>query len=116
MRETRRGPNAALKPYRRRPTLDFNAFEILGAGALAMSDDLVEGWIARNGALRLRAARTRRVGPERFEVPGLVELCDALDGRRTVADLVELATDRNERQRTGRMLALREACDLARRS
>jgi len=96
--------------------LDFNAFEILGAGALAMSDDLVEGWIARNGALRLRAARTRRVGPERFEVPGLVELCDALDGRRTVADLVELATDRNERLRTGRMLVLLEACDLARPS
>src|SRR5204863_4808698 len=50
--------------------LDFNAFEILGAGALALSDEFIEAWIARNATLRLRAARTRRVGPERFEVKG----------------------------------------------
>ncbi len=94
--------------------LDFNAFEILGAGAMALSDDLVEGWIARNAGLRLRAARTRRVGPERFEVTGLVQLCDLLDGKRTVVDLVESHTDRHERLKVGRMLTLLEACDLAR--
>jgi hypothetical protein len=94
--------------------LDFNAFEILGAGALAMSDDLAEGWIARNGPMRLRASRTRRVGPERFEVKGLVELCELLDGRRSVADLVETVPERTERLNTGRMLTLLEACDLAR--
>ena len=81
-----------------------------------MSEDLAESWIARNGTMRLRASRTRRVGPERFEVPGLVELCDALDGRRSVADLIEVAPDRDERLKTGRMLALLEACDLARPS
>jgi eukaryotic-like serine/threonine-protein kinase len=94
--------------------LDFNAFEILGAGALTLSDDVAEAWVARNAPLRLRASRTRRVGPERFEVKGLVELCDLLDGKRTVADLVEAAADRTERLRTGRMLFLLEACDLAR--
>ena len=36
------------------------------------------------------------------------------DGTRTVGDLVELQTDRNERLKTGRMLCLLEACDLAR--
>ncbi len=96
--------------------LDFNAFEILGAGAMATSDELIESWIARNAALRLRAARSRRVGPERFEVKGLVELCDMLDGKRTVSDLVEAALDRLERLRTGRMLSLLESCDLARPS
>ena len=96
--------------------LDFNAFEILGAGAMAMSDELVEGWIARNATLRLRAARTRRVGPERFEVKGLVGLCDMLDGKRSVGDLVEASPDRAERLRTGRMLNLLESCDLARPS
>jgi len=96
--------------------LDFNAFEILGAGAMAQSDDFIEAWIARNGAMRLRAARTRRVGPERFEVTGLVELCDMLDGKRTVADLVEASPDRNERLKTGRMLCLLESCELARPS
>ncbi len=94
--------------------LDFNAFEILGAGAMALSDDFIESWIAKHGALRLRSSRTRRVGPERFEVKGLVELCELLDGRRSVGDLVEQQTDRNERLRTGRMLCLLEACDLAR--
>lgn len=94
--------------------LDFNAFEILGAGAMALADDFIESWIARNATMRLRAARTRRVGPERFEVPGLVELCDMLDGKRSVVDLVEASPDRNERLRTGRMLSLLESCDLAR--
>jgi hypothetical protein len=94
--------------------LDFNAFEILGAGAMALSDDHIESWIAKHGSLRLRASRTRRVGPERFEVKGLVQLCDLLDGKRTVGDLVELNPDRNERLKTGRMLCLLEACDLAR--
>ena len=94
--------------------LDFNAFEILGAGAMAMSDDLVETWISRSAGLRLRAARSRRIGPERFEVKGLIDLCDTLDGKRTVADIIESHGDRNERLNIGRMLNLLEACDLAR--
>ncbi|HEX2687692.1 MAG TPA: serine/threonine-protein kinase [Kofleriaceae bacterium] len=96
--------------------LDFNAFEILGAAAMALSDEVVESWIARNAALRLRASRTRRIGPERFEVKGLVEMCDMLDGRRAVSDLVETSSDRTERLNLGRMLCLLEACDLARPS
>jgi serine/threonine protein kinase len=96
--------------------LDFNAYEILGAGAMALSDDFVDAWIARNAALRLRATRTRRVGPERFEVKGLVELCELLDGKRSVADLVESSSDRGDRLKTGRMLTLLESCDLARPS
>jgi len=95
--------------------LDFNAFEILGAGAMAMPDDHIDAWIAKYGRVRLRPSRsTRRVGPERFEVTGLVELFELLDGRRTVGDLVDLAPDRVERLRTGRMLCLLESCDLAR--
>ena len=96
--------------------LDFNAFEILGAGAMALADDHIEAWIARNGALMLRAARTRRVGPERFEVDGLVPLCDTLDGKKSVAELVEMKPDRDQRLKLGRMLSLLEACDLARAS
>ncbi len=94
--------------------LDFNAFEILGAGAMAMSDDHCESWIAKNNSLKLRASRTRRVGPERFEVKGLVQLCEMLDGKKSVGDLVEMQEDRAERLRVGRMLCLLEACDLAR--
>jgi eukaryotic-like serine/threonine-protein kinase len=93
--------------------LDFNAFEILGAGAMALPDDLVDAWLARNSGTRLRAVKQRRLGPDRFEVKGLVEMFDFLDGRRTVGDLVELQPDRAERLRVGRMLCLLEACDMA---
>jgi hypothetical protein len=94
--------------------LDFNAFEILGAGAMAMPDEHIDSWTARYANVRLRASRTRRVGPERFEVAGLVDLCELLDGQRSVGELVDLAPERAERLRTGRMLSLLEACDLAR--
>ena len=94
--------------------LDFNAFEILGAGAMGLSDEVTDTWVAKHGSLRLRASRTRRVGPERFEVKGLVELFDILDGKRTVGDLVEVQSDRNDQLRIGRMLCLLEACELAR--
>ncbi len=94
--------------------LDFNAFEILGAGAMALSDDVTDSWVAKNGGLKLRAARTRRVGPERFEVHGLVELFEQLDGKRSIGDLVEAQPERELQLRTGRMLCLLEACDLAR--
>jgi len=94
--------------------LDFNAFEILGAGGMALSDDHIDLWIQKQANTKLRASRTRRVGPERFEVKGLVDLCDMLDGKRTVGDLVDVQTDRDSRLRTGRMLCLLEACDLAR--
>jgi len=94
--------------------LDFNAFEILGAGAMALSDDHIESWIAKNGSMKLRASRTRRVGPERFEVKGLVQLCEQLDGKKANVDLVEAQPDRTERLKIGKMLCLLEACDLAR--
>jgi serine/threonine protein kinase len=94
--------------------LDFNAFEILGAGAMAMAEDHIENWVAKNAGLRLRASRTRRVGPERFEVKGLVELCEQLDGKRSIGELIEDQADRTDRLKLGRMLCLLESCDLAR--
>jgi hypothetical protein len=94
--------------------LDFNAFEILGAGAVALADENVDTWVAKNRSLKLRAARTRRVGPERFEVKGLVEMFDGLDGKADVGTLVDARANRDEKLRTARMLCLLEACDLAR--
>jgi serine/threonine-protein kinase len=94
--------------------LDFNAFEILGAGAMSVDDEFIESWTAKNGGMRLRASRTRRVGPERFEVKGLVELFETLDGKKSVGSMVDTAGDPDERLRTARMLMLLDACDLAR--
>jgi hypothetical protein len=94
--------------------LDFNAFEILGAGALAMADEQADAWLTKHSAVRFRGSRTRRVGPERFELKGLVELCEMLDGKKTVGDVAERWPDRAERLQVGRMLCLLEACDLVR--
>jgi hypothetical protein len=94
--------------------LDFNAFEILGAGAMALSDDVTDAWLAKHGGDRLRASRTRRVGPERFEVKGLVELFESLDGRRTATQLIDEKDLREDQLKVARMLCLLEACDLAR--
>ena len=91
---------------------DFLKFTTIAGSGLTLG--VVVPAIAKNGGLRLRASRTRRVGPERFEVKGLVELFDTLDGKRTVGDLVESHPDRNDQLRVGRMLCLLEACDLAR--
>ena len=96
--------------------LDFNAFEILGAGGMALSDDHIEAWISRRASDKLRASRTRRIGPERFEVKGLVEVCDQLDGRRSVGELVDGEAEREDRLKLGRMLCLLEACDLAKQT
>ena len=93
--------------------LDFNAFEILGAGAMAVSDDVIDAWIARHSTERPRSSRTRRVGPDRFEVKGLVELYDSLDGHRTMGEIIDNHEAREERLRYGRMLALLDACELA---
>ena len=96
--------------------LDFNAFEILGAGAMTLAEEVVEAWVAKQGAVKLRVSRNRRVGPERFEVKGLQELCEQLDGTKSVNAYVEMFNDRNDRLRISRMLCLLEACDLARAS
>jgi hypothetical protein len=93
--------------------LDFNAFEILGAGAMAVSDDVIDSWIAKHATDRPRSSRARRVGPDRFEVKGLIDLYDALDGHRTVAEIIDKHESREDRLRYGRMLALLDACELA---
>ena len=94
--------------------LDFNAFEILGAGAMALSDEVADTWLAKHSGDKLRASRTRRVGPERFEVKGLVEMFDTLDGTRTAAQIIDQREGREEQLRVTRMLCLLDACDLAR--
>ena len=94
--------------------LDFNAFEILGAGAMSAAEETISAWLMRHGTSKLRASKTRRVGPERFEVKGLVELFDSLEGKTTVRELVDAAPTVEDKLRTARMLCLLEACDLAR--
>jgi serine/threonine-protein kinase len=94
--------------------LDLNAFEVLGAGAMAVPAALIEAWAQRNTGERLRAAKGVRVGPDRFEIEGLRALYDTLDGRRTIGEVLDRYTSASDRQRATRMLVLLAQCELAR--
>ena len=94
--------------------LDLNAFEVLGAGAMAMPADLVEQWIARHTRDHVKAVKGARIGPDRFEIQGLRALYDSLDGRKAIGELLGLYTDVEERMRTARMMILLVQCELVR--
>jgi eukaryotic-like serine/threonine-protein kinase len=93
--------------------LDLDAFEVLGAGAIEATDEVVAGWLRRWGDVKLRVSKGR-LGPERFQVAGLRALYDSLDGRRTVGEMLDRYTDDAARARAARMLLLLELCELVR--
>jgi serine/threonine protein kinase len=94
--------------------LDLNTFEVLGAGAMALAVETIEVWLEENRTRKLRPNRARRVGPERFELKGLVELFEKLDGKTSIGQFVELGgADKAERMKIARMLYLIDCCELA---
>ena len=117
-----RQDHARLQPYLGRPQFFLGAAALFAEFPVALlvreeeHDARMRGHhpLAEGELPPLRASRTRRVGPERFEVKGLVEMFDTLDGKQAVGDIVEAHEDRETRLRTARMLCLLESCDLAR--
>jgi len=94
--------------------LDLNAFEVLGAGAMGLSDSVVEAWLERWRDARLKATKAGKFGPDRFELAGLRTIYDLLDGKKTVAEHLGRWTDETERKKALRMMMLLEMCELAR--
>lgn len=87
--------------------LDLNPFEVLGAGAMAMRDELVVAWMGEHAADTLIHRHVRPpVAPERFEIVGLPALFARIDGLRTVGELVTESNDPATQRRTARMLLL----------
>ncbi|MBK9037016.1 MAG: serine/threonine protein kinase [Myxococcales bacterium] len=87
--------------------LDLNPFEVLGAGAMAMRDDLVVTWMSRHAADSLVQRQARpAVAPERFEIVGMAPLFERIDGTHTVGELVTESLDPATQRRTARMLIL----------
>ena len=87
--------------------LDLNPFEVLGAGAMAMRDDVVAAWLSQHAADSLIHAQARPVVPiERFEVVGLPALFQRIDGMHTVGELITESLDPATQRRTARMLLL----------
>ena len=94
--------------------LDLNPFEVLGAGAMAMRDEVVAAWLSRHAAATLIHRQVRpAVPPERFEIVGLPTLFDQIDGNATVGELVTASLDPATQRRTARMLMLLHQTELA---
>lgn len=93
--------------------LDLNPFEVLGAGAMAMRDELVVAWMGEHAADALIHRYVRPpVPPERFEIVGLPALFARVDGMRTVGELVTESLDPATQRRTARMLLLLQQAGL----
>jgi eukaryotic-like serine/threonine-protein kinase len=93
--------------------LDLNTYEVLGAGAMGLAAETIEIWLEEHRTRKLKPNRGRRVGPERFELKGLAEVAERIDGKTSVGQLIELGVDKAERLKIARMLYLLESCDLA---
>lgn len=93
--------------------LEGDSFAILGEAALALGDDVLDRWLAQHGRAKLQVAREPRVAAERFQVEGLTEALDQLDGVRSIDALLTRERDRIERARLGRLLYLLVTCELA---
>jgi len=94
--------------------LDINPFEVMGAGAMAMRDELVTAWMGKFAAETLVHKHARPVvALERFEIVGLNLLFDRIDGQRTVGELVTESLDAATQRRTARMLVLLQQTELA---
>ena len=94
--------------------LDINPFEVMGAGAMAMRDELIVAWMSRFAAETMVHRHARPVvAIERFEIVGLRALFDRIDGQRTVGELVTESLDPATQRRTARMLLLLQQTELA---
>jgi len=96
-------------------TLDLDPWEVLGAGAMAVAEEFLEGWAEKVGAARPRSAKNPHVAPHSFRLgKQMRDVYDMLSGTRTVQALRALYTDDAERLRFLRSLYLLAQTDLAR--
>jgi hypothetical protein len=94
--------------------LDLNAFEVLGAGALDTPAEVMESWLSKVGDTRPRLVKRGRVRPEVFQLGTFMrDVCRALDGTRTLADLRVEFEQRDQHDRFVRVLYLLIQTDLA---
>jgi eukaryotic-like serine/threonine-protein kinase len=87
--------------------LDLSAFEVLGAGALALPEAHITEWLHRVGEIRPRVVVGGRVSPEMFQLGARMrDVCGTLDGTRTLADLRTWFARQREHDRFVRLLYL----------
>lgn len=93
--------------------IEGDSIAILGEGALALDDETMGAWLTVHGRSKPRPARDPRVPVERFQVTGLANALDELDGIRSIDQLLTRESDRIERARVARMIHLLVMCGLA---
>jgi hypothetical protein len=69
--------------------LDLDPYEVLGAGAMALPEDVLWRWSESVSSLRPRPTTRIAVRPEQFKIgPIAVDVLERLNGERTVSDLI----------------------------
>jgi serine/threonine-protein kinase len=87
--------------------LGLQRYEVLGAGAMALSAEVVAAFGARLGAKQPQSNKVTNVRPEDFELGHDVrKLYDSLNGRHTVSHLADRYTNDADRTRFFRLLYL----------
>lgn len=94
--------------------LDLNTFDVLGAGALALPMDKLSVWANAVAGNRPTITRDARTSPELFRIgPVVDDVCNRLDGTRTVTELRGDFNDLEAEARFLRVLYLLIQTDLA---
>jgi hypothetical protein len=87
--------------------LDLDAYEVLGAGAMALPKAQVDEWVEANAAARPRSAKVPDLTPEHFQIGEIGrKVYDKLTGTKTVRELSARYTDDVLRLRFLRVLML----------
>ena len=87
--------------------LDFDPYEVLGAGAMCMREDVLWHWSDSLAGIRPRAAMRSDVRPEQFKLgPIAREVYGRLDGQSTVTEMVTTSSSQEQRLNLLRVLFL----------
>lgn len=87
--------------------LDLNAFEVFGAGALALPASIIDSWVVDLDSKRPRHLPTARTSPEVFQLGKLMrDVVGRIDGVRTVAELRDYYAGCRDHERFVRVLYL----------
>ena len=93
--------HAGKKNPREAFPLDLDPYEVIGASAMKLPDELIRRWTRRFENARLKSAKVPSIGPESFRVAGalLGDVYHTLDGKKTLSELRNRYTDDEERLR-----------------
>ncbi len=98
---------AGIENKREAFPLDLNTFEVLGAGALDLSDEVITGWLDRLDDAPVKLVPTARARPEIFQLgASMRDVCRVIDGERSAAEVRAKLEDMEDSGRALRIFYL----------